>query len=176
MGKKEDASRDPLDWMKSVIPQEEESETWSGGGRSQPHNSQEIIPEERGDSDIISPTTVGRESWELSRSQPQFPLQPQESQRQHRPLDPGKVPKFETFPVKLTVRISDDQLEFLSSLEKKIMRSRSAPNRAERITKNSVIRVLINALINTELDTKEIRDELELERRIINALCANRPR
>lgn len=84
--------------------------------------------------------------------------------------DRQKVPKFETFPVKLTVRLSDEQLEFLSDLERKIMRSRSVHNRAERITKNSAIRAAINALMNAELNTEEIRDELELKLRVMNAL------
>ncbi len=89
--------------------------------------------------------------------------------------DLRKKPKFETFPVKLTVRLSDEQLEFLSSLERKIMRNRSAHNRAERITKNSVIRSIINVLMNVKLDTKEIGDEPELERRIATAMHKSPP-
>lgn len=79
----------------------------------------------------------------------------------------SKVPKYETYEVKLTVRLSEEQLNFLSKLERQIMKSRSPRNRVERITKNSVIRATINALEGLEIDTREIRDEEELGRRII---------
>jgi len=80
------------------------------------------------------------------------------------------IPKFETFRVKLTARLNDQQLEFLSGLERRIMRSRSAHNRSERITKNSIIRAAMNALMEAELDTREIGSELELEHKVLSAL------
>jgi hypothetical protein len=80
------------------------------------------------------------------------------------------TPKFETYEVKLTLRLKDDQLEFLSRLEREIMKSRSSVNRRERITKNSIIRAMIDAFINLRIDTNEISDEEELIKRLIKAI------
>ena len=55
--------------------------------------------------------------------------------------------KFETYDIKLTIRLDEDQLDFLTDLEREIMRRRSSKNRKERITKNSIIRSLINAFL-----------------------------
>lgn len=82
----------------------------------------------------------------------------------------SRVPKFETFGVKLTVRLTEDQLYFLASLERTIMKGRGRGSRGERITKNSIIRAAINALRRLELDTRDIPDEAELERRVEDAL------
>jgi len=76
--------------------------------------------------------------------------------------------KFETFDVKLTIRLNEDQLDFLTNLEREIMKKRSSKNKKERITKNSIIRSLINAFENygAGFNSSEIPDEKELERRI----------
>lgn len=79
------------------------------------------------------------------------------------------VPKFETYQVRLTVRFNEEHLEFLSGLERSIMRNRSARNRGERITKNSIIRSLVNLASQITLDANEIRNEKELEMRIREA-------
>lgn len=77
-----------------------------------------------------------------------------------------EVPKFETYDIKLTVRLSDKHLNYLSNIEREVMKKRSKKNRKERITKNSVIRSIINALSNIEIDTFEIPNEEELTKRI----------
>ena len=84
--------------------------------------------------------------------------------------NPG--PKFETFDIKLTVRLNEKQLEYLTSLEREIMRKRSSRNKKERITKNSIIRSLLNVFEQNGLDieTSEIADEKELEKRIQKVL------
>ncbi len=76
------------------------------------------------------------------------------------------MPKFQTYEVKLTVRLKEDQLEFLSRLEREIMKNRSRINRRERITKNSIIRAIIDIFKNLNIDTSEIGDEDELIRKL----------
>lgn len=78
------------------------------------------------------------------------------------------LPKYETFDVKLTIRMTENQLSFLSSLEREIMKNRSSKNKKERITKNSIIRTLINAFEAniSSFNPSEIPDEKELEKRI----------
>ncbi len=73
------------------------------------------------------------------------------------------IPKFQTYEIKLTLRLKEDQLEFLSRLERKIMKNRSCTNRRERITKNSIIRAMIDVFRNLSIDTNEISDENELK-------------
>ena len=80
------------------------------------------------------------------------------------------VPKFQTYEIKLTVRLKEDQLEFLSRLEREIMKNRSSDNRKERITKNSVIRAMVDTFRNLDIDTREIGDEEELVKRLIKAI------
>ena len=81
-----------------------------------------------------------------------------------------KIPKFQTYEIKLTLRLKEDQLEFLSRLEREIMKNRSSVNRRERITKNSIIRAMIGAFGSLSIDTKEIGDENELIERFIRAI------
>jgi hypothetical protein len=81
-----------------------------------------------------------------------------------------KVPKFQTYEVKLTLRLKEDQLEFLSRLEREIMKNRSSVNRRERITKNSIIRAMIDAFGNLSINISEIGSEDELVKRLIKAI------
>ena len=80
--------------------------------------------------------------------------------------------KFETYDVKLTIRLDEDQLDFLTDLEREIMKKRSSKNRKERITKNSIIRSLINAFQGhgAGFNSAEIPDEKELQKRINSIL------
>lgn len=82
--------------------------------------------------------------------------------------DKKSQPKFETYDVKLTLRLDEDQLDFLTSLEREIMRKRSGKNKKERITKNCIIRSLINAFQSNGagFNSSEIPDEKELQKRI----------
>jgi hypothetical protein len=81
-----------------------------------------------------------------------------------------KVPKFQTYEVKLTLRLKEDQLEFLSRLEREIMKNRSSVNRRERITKNSIIRAMIDTFGNLSINISEIGSEDELVKRLIKAI------
>jgi len=78
----------------------------------------------------------------------------------------SKLPKFRTYEVKLTLRLREDQLEFLNKLEREIMKKRSKPNRKERITKNSILRAMIDAFSEVNIDTAEIAEESELVSRL----------
>lgn len=82
----------------------------------------------------------------------------------------SEVPKYRSYEVKLTVRLSEDHLEFLSSLEREIMKNRSRENRKERITKNSIIRSIIDVFRNLDYEKSEISNEEELTRRIREGL------
>ena len=81
-------------------------------------------------------------------------------------LENSEVPKFETFDIKLSVRLRGDQLELLEKLTRDIMRNRDRANRKERITKNTVVRACLDALREVEFDTVNISDEEELRQRI----------
>ncbi|MGH7884931.1 MAG: hypothetical protein ACRENO_04455 [Thermodesulfobacteriota bacterium] len=76
------------------------------------------------------------------------------------------VPKFETYEVKLTLRLAEEHLNFLSGLEREIMKNRSSKNKKERITKNSIVRAMLENLKYINFDKKEIPDEKELQNRL----------
>jgi len=73
-----------------------------------------------------------------------------------------EVPKFQTYEVMLTLRLREDQLEFLTRLEREIMKGRSRNNKRERITKNSIIRAIIDTARGLDINPYEIGDEKEL--------------
>lgn len=77
-----------------------------------------------------------------------------------------KVPKFKSFEVKLSILLRENQLDFLEKLIREIMTSRNSGNKKERITKNTVIRTLIDALKDLEINKTNIPDETELFKRI----------
>jgi len=81
-----------------------------------------------------------------------------------------EVPKYETYEVKLTVRLSEKHLNYLSILEREIMKKRSKENRKERITKNSIIRAMIDAFKNLSIEKTEIATEEELKSRFEKSL------
>lgn len=80
-----------------------------------------------------------------------------------------EVPKFQTYEVILTLRLREDQLEFLARLEREIMKSRSRTNKKERITKNSIIRAILDAASNLDINPHEIGEEKELVTRFKQA-------
>ena len=118
----------------------------------------------------IKSTTQGidkkprKEKEELGQSVSEIQLS--EVPQKHKNIE---VPKFRTYEVKLTLRLREDQLEFLSKLEREIMKKRSRANRKERITKNSIIRAIIEAARNLEINSTEIGDEAELIKRFRRA-------
>lgn len=81
-----------------------------------------------------------------------------------------EVPKYETYEVKLTVRLSEKHLKFLTDLEREIMKKRSKKNRKERITKNSIIRAMLDTFKTLTLEKTEIATEEELKNRFRESL------
>ncbi|HDD64593.1 MAG TPA: hypothetical protein ENF61_00585 [Firmicutes bacterium] len=81
-----------------------------------------------------------------------------------------RIPKFQTFEVRLTTLLREDQLEFLEKLVREIKKNRTAPYRKERITKNTLIRVFIDAFMHTKIDTRNIPDEETLLSRVMEKI------
>jgi hypothetical protein len=77
------------------------------------------------------------------------------------------IPKYKTFEVRLTALLREDQLEFLEKLIREIHKNREPQYRKERITKNTLIRVFIDAFKNVKFDIKNIPDEETLLERIL---------
>src|SRR5579875_965765 len=67
------------------------------------------------------------------------------------------IPKFQTYEIKLTIRLKEDQLQFLSRLEREI-------------TKNSIIRAIIDTFQDLSIDTNEIGDEDMLLKKLKRAV------
>jgi len=83
-----------------------------------------------------------------------------------------KLPKYKTLrPIQL--RLRDDQIEFLDRLERRIMSERWSGK--ERITKNTILRTLVDILKEIDITTREITDETELFRKIRNTLIGGNP-
>ena len=82
---------------------------------------------------------------------------------------PKTSPKYKTFDV-LTLRISNEDSEFLHNLEREIMKNRSKESKKERITKNSIMRAMLGCLKNVNFDRENIPDENELRIRIMKGL------
>ncbi|MGB9677701.1 MAG: hypothetical protein ACPLZ9_03695 [Candidatus Ratteibacteria bacterium] len=78
-----------------------------------------------------------------------------------------KIPKYKTFEVRLTTLLREDQLEFLEKLIREIHKNREPQYRKERITKNTLIRVFIDAFKGINFDTKNIPDEEVLLERVL---------
>ena len=147
MTKKKALGADPLSWIRPTVNTD----------TREPQSKNEGIVETKGE---LSPqhanTASLQDSEEVSLSQ---------AQKADR-----SIPKFQTYEIKLTVRLKEDQLEFLSRLEREIMKNRSSDNRKERITKNSVIRAMVDTFRNLDIDTGEIADEEELVKRLVGAV------
>ena len=76
------------------------------------------------------------------------------------------LPKFKTFEVRLTSLLREDQLEFLDKLTRDIQKNRASEFRKERITKNTLIRVFIDAFMDVKIDTSDIPDEKTLLKKV----------
>ena len=161
MSKKKALGTDPLSWIKSTADEKE---------------IEEGIEEE------VNKSEAAKDAWsaaaalgnkadalpEKTEDKTQVELFGEDAERED--ATGRAVPKFESFGVKLTVRLSDEQLEYLAALERRIMKSRSRGNRAERITKNSIIRAAVNALAKLEIDPSEIGSEADFESRVAAAV------
>jgi len=91
---------------------------------------------------------------------------PKEESSELTNLRTTEVPKFRSFEVKLSVLLRENQLDFLEKLTREIMTKRDSGNKKERITKNTIIRTLIDVLKDLDMDKTNIPDESELLKRI----------
>lgn len=83
---------------------------------------------------------------------------------------PGRawVPRFAAF--ELTVPFHAHQVDRLESLARAIMRGRAVEYRAERITKNTVLRAWLEVLACVNVDLTNLRDEADLVERFRKAI------
>lgn len=81
------------------------------------------------------------------------------------------IPKFRTFEVKLSVLLTQDQLDFLEKFTRNIMINRDRDNKRERITKNTIIRAYIDALKDLDIDINNIPDQETLLQRLKEKLA-----
>jgi hypothetical protein len=88
----------------------------------------------------------------------------------YREYKEAQLPKYQRLDVKLYVLLRDDQLEFLARLTREIMKNRTSAYKKERITKNTIIRALIDNLKEFKLDVRNIPDETELAKRIADTI------
>jgi len=88
----------------------------------------------------------------------------------YREYKAAQLPKYQRLDVKLYVLLRDDQLEFLARLTRQIMKNRTSDYKIERITKNTIIRALIDNLKELDLDVHNIPDETELAKRIADSI------
>jgi len=86
---------------------------------------------------------------------------------------PIKKPKWKELE-KVNVLMSDDQKDFLDDMSRRIMRSRSKGNKEgrERITSNTILRVLIDLLKDERkaFDYQDIENESSLKKRVTSLL------
>ncbi len=80
------------------------------------------------------------------------------------------IPKFKTFDVRLTSLLREDQLDFLDKLIREIQKNREPQYRKERITKNTLMRVFIDAFMNIKIDTSNIPDEETLLEKVLRTI------
>lgn len=66
--------------------------------------------------------------------------------------------------------LRNDQLESLARLTREIMKKRTSEYKTERITKNTIIRALIDNLKELQLNVRNIPDETELAKRIADSI------
>lgn len=151
MSRKKALGTDPLSWIKPTI-------NVNAGESHQPSSQAQPSYEEAQEMEgAVKGKTHEKEKAPLPSTH-------------YRNRNPHSIPKFQTYEIKLTIRLKEDQLQFLSRLEREIMKNRSAANKKERITKNSIIRAIIDIFQNLNIDTNEIGDEDMLLRKLKRAV------
>lgn len=83
--------------------------------------------------------------------------------------DTSDLPKYMTFDEKISVLFRSDQVEYLDQIAKVVMRKRSRRNKKERITKNTVLRAMVDYFKGRVFDYEEITDEEELLQRLVDS-------
>jgi hypothetical protein len=80
---------------------------------------------------------------------------------------PDHIPKYQTYEAKLSILLSTEQLKYLEDVVGRVMRNRK--DKRERITKNSVLRCLVDFMQTLDVDLENVPDERELLKRIFIA-------
>ncbi|MCX8082268.1 MAG: hypothetical protein N3D17_02560 [bacterium] len=106
----------------------------------------------------IQPTTAEKKAIE---KEVELKISHEKKERQK-----TSIPKFQTFEVRLTSLLREDQLDFLEKLTREIQKNRKPEFRKERITKNTLMRVFIDAFMETKINTVDIPDEETLLKRV----------
>ena len=78
-----------------------------------------------------------------------------------------KVHKLASEAMRISVSLRVDQIEALDRLRREITRKRTGGREAERITKGSIVRAYIDALMDRKIDAKGIDSEQELLNRVL---------
>ncbi|MCK9266975.1 hypothetical protein M0P98_08950 [bacterium] len=110
----------------------------------------------------ITPTSIEKEEKETKTSNVVLPKKRSSKEN---------IPKFQTFDVRLTSLLREDQLEFLEKLIRDIQKNRTSEFKKERITKNTLIRVFIDVFMDIELNISNIPDEETLLERVKEKIC-----
>jgi hypothetical protein len=80
---------------------------------------------------------------------------------------PDHIPKYQTFEAKLSILLTSDQHKYLEDVVSRVMRNRR--DKKERITKNSVLRCLVDFMQTLDVDFENIPDEKDLLKRLFIA-------
>ena len=81
-----------------------------------------------------------------------------------------KLHKLTSEEMRISISLRVDQIEALDRLRREITRSRTGGQETERITKGSIIRAYIDALVSRKVDTRRIDSEQELLNRVLHSL------
>ncbi len=80
---------------------------------------------------------------------------------------PDHIPKYQTFEAKLSILLTAEQHKYLEDVVARVMRNRK--EKRERITKNSILRCLVDFMQTLDVDFENIPDEKELLKRLFIA-------
>lgn len=169
----------PLDWIKDTSEAPEEKAPQKRKPRTRKAKVQKVEPEIV--QEVKTEEVRNEETLELSEIITQEELEVKPADEAFLESDPlyreykeaqTRVPKYQQLDVKLYVLLREDQLAFLARLTREIMKNRASEYKTERITKNTILRALIDNLKELELDVRNIPDEAELTKRISEAIRA----
>jgi hypothetical protein len=96
-----------------------------------------------------------------------YPNELVRSRLKSEPKSQDRIPKYQTYEAKLSILISAEQHSYLEDMVARIMRNRKL--KRERITKNSVLRAMIDFMQTLDLDLENVPDERELLKRMFMA-------
>lgn len=153
--KKRGMGKDPLEWI---------------GEGAEVSRTKQTRPEQRAEKAQPMPESTRVPSHTASRPETGVSVQKQSDAVDE--LGRLELPKYATL-IPLTARLTEDQIDYLETMERRIMRSRR--RRRERITKNTIIRAAIELIRALPWDYEDIADEAELVQRLLDAAGVSPP-